>query len=120
MLRSSKKRWTTSGLGMSPPARYNLGMDHPRERIFPRAYVEGWMRYGIFPPPLHGAHDWPRSVQFMLAVRERELEPPPLTVSDEEAVEIQAARCAATMTQSLSGITPIPGTDLLMIGPDEG
>lgn len=90
------------------------------ENIFPRAHVEGWRSYGIFPPPLHGAYNWPPSVHFVLACQDLwDLEGPPLDCSDEEGVEIQRARCEANMRTIPSRTTPIPGTDLLIIGPAE-
>jgi hypothetical protein len=57
--------------------------------------MEGWMRHGVFPPPLLGAANDTKSVHFHLAVQDLwDLEGPPLSgVTDEEGVELQQRAC---------------------------
>jgi hypothetical protein len=58
---------------------------YPHEFTFPRSYAEAWLRYGVFPPPLHGDAGEPRVVHYVLAAHDLwDLEGPPLSVSDEE------------------------------------
>jgi hypothetical protein len=81
------------------------------ERTFPRHHVEGWMRWGVFPPPLHGAYNWPRSVHFVLATHDLwEPDGPPLDCTDEEGVERQQRACEAMLAaarEKYAGQDPI-------------
>jgi hypothetical protein len=84
------------------------------ENVFPTAYVKAWARRGVCPPPLHGSPHHMSSVILTLANRDRwDLDGAPLTVSDEQGVEIQRARCQAQVKRALSSAVEIPGKDCL-------